>query len=344
MSFLDRVLEPPSYGYEKNGQVHVPTAQAIAREFFSRLNILSTRKNWLALVGWTTTLSLGVPLALSFTHFFNGWFCFAGFVYGMVVLGTHGTVWFHRYATHRAFQFKNAFWRELCRNLVVKTISEEVYVISHHVHHAKAEQPGDPYNVQAGWLYCFLADVNHQGIHRDLSPKDYAQLCKLMDHTGVRLNSHAQYLKWGSLCHPAWTVLHFLVNWAVWYGLFFLIGGHALAVALFGWAGVWVVGVRTFNYDGHGGGKDRRREGIDFNRKDLSINQCWPGLITGEWHNNHHLYPHGARAGFLPYQFDPAWHVIRFGWKVGAVRSYRDFQEDFLERHYRPWLEARKQP
>jgi len=341
MSFLDRILDPPSYGYEKNGALYVPTHREIFSEFFTRLNIFRTRKNWLALIAWVTTLGFGIPLALFFTHHFSWWLLLAGFIYSMVILGTHGTIWYHRYSTHRAFQFKNAFFRELCRNLVVKTISEEAYVISHHVHHAKVEQPGDPYNAKVGWLYCFLADVNHQGIRRDLSPKDYSQLRKLVEHTGVHVNSYEQYQKWGSLCHPAWTVAHFLANWAVWYGLFFLIGGHGLALALFGWSGVWAVGVRTFNYDGHGGGKDRRRDGVDFNMKDQSINQLWPGLITGEWHNNHHLYPHGARAGFLPHQFDPAWHFIR-GWSwLGAISSYRDFKPEFMEQHYLPW--ARKQ-
>lgn len=53
-------------------------------------------------------------------------------------------------------------------------IPEEIYVVSHHVHHAKSDQPGDPYNASGGFLYCFLADVNHQPIAKSLSEKDYS--------------------------------------------------------------------------------------------------------------------------------------------------------------------------
>ena len=66
----------------------------------------------------------------------------------------------------------------------------------------------------------------------------------------------------------------------------------------------------TYNFEGHGKGKDKRKEGIDFNTKDLSINQVWPGYAAGEWHNNHHLFPKSARNGFLPYQLDLPWVYI----------------------------------
>jgi fatty-acid desaturase len=66
---------------------------------------------------------------------------------------------------------------------------------------------------------------------------------------------------------------------------------YGLACAVFGSAGIWAVGVRTFNYEGHGKGEDKRRDGVDYNREDMSINQVWPGYVAGEWHNNHHLLP-----------------------------------------------------
>lgn len=255
----------------------------------------------------------------------------------MVILGSHGTLYLHRYSTHRAFQFSNRIWLFLVRNMVIKIIPEEVYVISHHVHHRFSEQPGDPYNVNAGWLYCFLADVNHQLIARDLSEKDYLRVAKLIEHTGVHLNSYPQYQKWGSICHPAYTILHFVLNWIFWYNAFYLLGGHALATGLFGISGVWAFGVRTFNFDGHGRGIDKRQDGIDFHRKDFSINQTWPGLVAGEWHNNHHLYPNGARSGFLPYQLDLPWLFIKGCSKMGGIASYRDYRDDFLKDHYLPY-------
>ncbi len=333
--FLERVLEPPSYGFLRNGGLYVPKKIEILSESFRKLNIFKSKKNWLSLLSWSVTLSFSIPLYYFFTHYFSWHLLVLGFFYSMVGLGSYGTFWFHRYCTHRAFQFKNSFVREICRNLAIKIIPDETYIISHHVHHRFSEKPGDPYNVHGGWLYCFLADINHQGIRRDLSQKEYKQLCKLMNNTGVRVNTFEQYLKWGTLCHPFYTVTHFLLNWLFWFACFYTLGGMPLVTALFGFAGVWAVGVRTFNYDGHGGGKDLRREGIDFNRADLSVNRVWPGYVAGEWHNNHHLLPHGVRSGFLPYQLDIPWLFIFLLIKLGFISSYRDDKEAFLRDYVR---------
>jgi len=124
-----------------------------------------------------------------------------------------------------------------------------------------------------------------------------------------------------------------VLNWAFWYTVFFLIGGHALACTLFGAAGFWAVGVRTFNYDGHAKGKDKQREGIDYNSNDKSVNQLWPGFVAGEWHNNHHLYPKSARSGFKSYQLDMAWCYIWIMNKVGAVSSYKDSKQQFRDKY-----------
>lgn len=342
MSFLLSTLEVPRYGYQNNGALYVPTQTELWKEFFFRLNIFRNRKNWIQLLCWTASLSFALPMGIFLTHYFTWPLFFAGFFYSMVFLGTHGTIYYHRYGTHRAFQFSHPIWRFITKNLAIKIIPEEIYIVSHHVHHAVSEKPGDPYNVHAGWLYCFLADANHQPISKTLDSAGYLRLTKMLEHTGIRMNSYEEYMKWGSIANPYSTLLHFILNWLFWYGAFYLVGGHGLATALFGSAGVWAIGIRTFNYDGHGGGKDKRKPGVDFNRDDLSINQLWPGLITGEWHNNHHLYPNGARAGFLPYQLDYAWWYIYALYKLGAISSFRDYKEDFLTKHYLPYLRTLK--
>ncbi len=338
MAFLDKILDPPSYGYEHDGKLIVPSHRALFREFFHKTNIFRDKRQWVPFFSWITTLSFAIPLAYFLIYHFSFLLLFCGFIYSMVILGTHGTIWYHRYSTHRGYQFANPCTRFLVKNLVVKIIPDELYVVSHHVHHFKSEEPGDPYNVHGGWLYCFLADANHQPIAKDLTEEEYRRVTSLLAHTGIRMNSYKQYQRWGSVCHPLFTTLHFALNWTFWYGAFYLMGGHPLALVIFGSCGVWGIGVRTFNFDGHGAGKDKRQDGIDFNRTDHSINQLWPGLVTGEWHNNHHLYPNGARAGFLPYQLDYAWYFIWFLAQVGGVTSYRDDKADFLQKHYLPYL------
>ncbi len=342
MRFLERVLEPPSYGFSRDGKLYVPSNRELIREFFSRMNVFRTRHNWLPAFCWFATLSLGVPLAVFLARYFSWTMAFAGFAYAMILLGTHGTIYLHRYSTHRAFKFRNDFWRLVVSNLVVKVAPEELYVVSHHVHHSYTEKPGDPYNAHGGFLYCFLADANHQPISRNLSAEDYELASRMLSHTGVKTNTYEQYQRWGSISHPGATILSYALNWAFWYAVFFAIGGHGLATAIFGMCMIWGLGVRTFNYDGHAHGQDKRRDGVDFNRDDLSINQIWPGYVAGEWHNNHHLYPTSARSGFLPYQMDLAWFFIRACAALGVVSSYRDDKPAFLQDHYRPYLERLK--
>lgn len=343
MAFLDKILEPPAYGWTKDGKLSKPSKKEIFSHALSRLNVFQDKRNWLTCVFWGATLVLGALFFVHLFFFFHLGYTLLGIFYSMVILGTHGTVWLHRYSTHRAYRFENSFWRFICRNLTIKIIPEETYVISHLVHHAKSEQPGDPYNVHGGFLYCYLSDANHHPINRNLSEKEYLKLKATMNHTGVILNSYSQYKRWGSLCHPFYTALSFILNWAFWYSTFYLLGGHMLATAIFGMSGVWAFGVRTFNYDGHGRGKDQRRDGVDFGRDDYSINQKWPGYVSGEWHNNHHLYPTGARSGFLPYQIDIAWWFIYAWYRMGAIASYNDPKAHFLKNHYEPYLAKKRQ-
>lgn len=345
MPLLDYVLQTPHYGWkDKNGKLIKPSPAQIFKEFFSRLNIFHTKKNWLPFFSWFKVLCLAPLFFLFVFKFFSLPLFIAAFVYSMILMGTHGTIWHHRYCTHKAYQFKNAFWRVVTQNLTISMIPEEIYTISHHVHHAKSDQPGDPYNAQAGFLYCFLADVNHQPIAKNLSEADYNRVAAMMKHTGVKPNTYKQYLVWGSVANPGRTVLSTLLNWGFWYAVFFLIGGNALACTLFGAACFWAVGVRTFNYEGHGKGEDKRKKGSDFNTEDLSVNQLWPGIVAGEWHNNHHLFPSSARSGFLKHQVDLAWYYIKAMSLVGAVSSYHDSKKLFLKQYHQPYLRNKNQP
>lgn len=331
MTFVDIVLRRPSYGWQDEaGNLVKPSPRQIFREFFKRLNVIDDRRNWLSVMSWGKVLCMVPFLALFIFKYFSFPLLAAAFVYSMFIMGTHGTIWHHRYCTHGAYKFRNGFWRIVTQNLTVSMIPEEIYVVSHHVHHAKSDRPGDPYNAEAGFLYCFLADVNHQPISADLSEQHYGRVKSLMKHTGVQANTYEQYQTWGSYQHPARAVAAWILNWSFWYLAFFMLGGHALACTLFGAAGFWAVGVRTFNYEGHGKGQDKQRPGVDYNQNDRSINQLWPGIVAGEWHNNHHLFPKSARSGFKPYQVDLAWYYIKLLSVCGAVSSYHDSKSDFF--------------
>ncbi|BAU55772.1 fatty acid desaturase [Mucilaginibacter gotjawali] len=342
MPFLDNVLQPPSYGWmDAKGELVKPSNGRIIREFFSRLNVFKSRKNWLPFFSWLKVLCFMPFFFLFVFKFMSPWMLLAAFAYSMIIMGTHGTIWHHRYCTHGAYKFRNNFWRFFTQNLTINVIPEEIYVVSHHVHHAKSDTPGDPYNAYGGFLYCFLADVNHQPIAKNLTEAEYNRVKLLMKHTGVTGNTYAQYQKWGSYVNPNRAILSWVLNWSFWYLAFYLMGGNALACTLFGAAGFWAIGVRTFNYEGHGKGKDKQREGIDFNRNDMSVNQIWPGFVAGEWHNNHHLFPRSARSGFMPHQVDMAWYYIRLMNRLGAISSYKDSKKQFYAKYHQPYLEQK---
>lgn len=334
MAFIDRILQEPSYKWkDEKGELVVPTLKQLFGEAFSRINIFKTKKNWISLISWVMAACM-LPFFFTFLVYYLSWkLAIVIAVYSMIIMGTHGTVWFHRFCTHKAYKFSNPVWRFVTQNLVIKTFPEEIYVVSHHVHHSKSDTPGDPYNPLGGFMYCMLSDVNHQSISKQLDAADYKRVSGFLRHTGVKVNSYAQYLKWGSVASPFYTVALWLLNWAFWYTVLYLIGGHALACAIFSAAMLWFVLVRAFNYTGHGKGKEMHVDGIDFDRSNLSINQTRPGLFAGEWHNNHHLYPGSARAGFLPYQIDLAWIYIFSLYKLGAVSSYHDSKQDFLRKY-----------
>lgn len=125
-----------------------------------------------------------------------------------------------------------------------------------------------------------------------------------------QIHSYKNYQKWGTLATPLYTFGLWAINWAFWISVFYAIGGSVLVCSTFSGTMFWYILVRAFNYTGHGKGKVAHKDGIDFDMRNLSINQTRSGLFSGEWHNNHHLYPGSARAGFLPYQIDTTWIYI----------------------------------
>ena len=74
-----------------------------------------------------------------------------------------------------------------------------------------------------------------------MSETQYRAAVAMVEHAGVKPNTYAQYLRWGSIAHPLRTVVHFALNWAFWYGAFYLLGGHSLAVTIFASCGVWAM-------------------------------------------------------------------------------------------------------
>ena len=87
MSFIDSILEPPSYGWkDAAGNLSKPTPSRIFKEFFSRLNIFKTKKNWLSFTSWMMVAVLGVFLSVFIFKYFSIKLLVIAFIYSMVVM------------------------------------------------------------------------------------------------------------------------------------------------------------------------------------------------------------------------------------------------------------------
>lgn len=350
MKLSDYILMEPRYKWaDENGNFIKPSLGQMFSEYFYRINIFRDRRNWFPLYAWMLVFILMPFFLLLVTKYLTVANALIAFVYGMIIMGSHGTMWYHRYSTHNAFTFKNNFWKFISQHLVIKVIPEELYVVSHHVHHEKSDKPGDPYNAFGGFFYCFLADTNHQLMNRDLSEEDYNIAKKNIEHTGTVMNTYEQYLKYGTIAHPMYIFLSTFLNWIFWGIVFYFLGewmgiyggGFGMICVIFGGTFVWAVGIRTFNYEGHGKGKGKNGWGdSDYNRADYSINQLWPGFVAGEWHNNHHLFASSARSGFLPYQLDLPWLYVKLLSMLGGISAYRDYKKQFYENYVEPFKKS----
>src|SRR5690349_16139257 len=128
MAFIDTILKEPSYGWkQENGELIIPTKKQLFREAFSNINIFKSRKNWISMLGWLMIICMMPFLYLFIAKYFSWVFLIVMIFYAMIIMGTHGTVWFHRYGTHKAYQFSHPIWRFFTQHLVIKTIPEEIY-------------------------------------------------------------------------------------------------------------------------------------------------------------------------------------------------------------------------
>jgi len=311
----------------------------ILRSWLRNTNVFADRQKWLAFLCWHGQMLPLIVVSFIFFCFYVTPGRFLIYLFYMLVnMGMGGTLWAHRYTTHHSYIFRDnlwgKFWMLVAQNLVIKVVPDELYAISHHIHHAMPEKPGDPYNSEGGLLYCFLADANHQPISLDLKEEEYAVTSQLLAHVPMYRNTYEEYKYWGSVSNPADIVLRQFLNWVMHYAICCMVpgGGHWLAVTQFAAAGLWAVGIRTFNFDSHGQGKVMHEDGVDFHRRDLSTNQFIPGTVSGEWHNNHHLFPRSANCGFLWWQFDGTFQIIKLMYLLGGVKSYRDDRQRFLEK------------
>jgi len=199
---------------------------------------------------------------------------------------------FHRLLTHRGYKTPKLveYFITICGLLALEGGAIN-WVVTHRIHHAHTDAPGDPHTPREGGWWA---------------------------HIGWMLRGTAQSHDKTTMARYAPDMVkdrfHVLANNFYWVPIIFLAIG---LLVLGGWSFVlWAVFFRvTFNFHAtwlvnsatHMWGRRR------FATRDDSTNNWWVALLTfGEgWHNNHHAYPTAARHGLAWYEIDLNWWGIR---------------------------------
>lgn len=212
------------------------------------------------------------------------------------------TAFYHRCFSHRAFKVSRPVqFLGACLAASAAQRGPLWWCAHHRRHHRATDRPGDPHSpVQDTLAYShvfWMFAPRNQATDAELVPDlaAYREL-RLLDRFHHVLPAITLFSMLG---------VGYLIEW-LWPGLHtsgpqLLIWGFSISTVL--------VYHATFAVNSLGHRVGVRR----FRTNDASHNNWWIALPTlGEgWHNNHHKFPSGARAGFRRAELDTTWLVLR---------------------------------
>jgi stearoyl-CoA desaturase (delta-9 desaturase) len=263
-------------------------------------------KNGAAGWNWENTIFLLVAHVASIAAlFFWSWPALISAVVLYWVAGSFGIgMGFHRLLTHRGYRVPKLveYFLATCGTLALEGGPIQ-WVVTHRIHHAYADRPGDPHTPRDGGWWA---------------------------HVGWILRGTAQN-------HDQATIEHYAPDltrdrYYLWLNRYFYIPLIVVGIALFAFGGwsvlLWGVFLRVtlalhatwlVNSATHMWGRRR------FDTDEDSRNSWWVAILSfGEgWHNNHHAHPTSARHGFRWYEIDLNWWGIRALQFFGLARAIK---------------------
>jgi sn-1 stearoyl-lipid 9-desaturase len=266
-------------------------------------------------INWTTTIFMVIFHILAVAALFTfSWSALAVTVFLWWVSGSLGIgMGFHRLLTHRGYKVPKAveYFLTVCGTLTLEG-GQIDWVVTHRIHHAFTEKPGDPHSprdgkwwAHMGWILTGTAQQHGDAILRKYAPD------LMKDKFHVWLNKYywlpLTILGVGLFAVGGWTML----LWATFFRVVF--GLHA----------TWLVNSATHLWGS-------RRFEVD----DDSTNLWWVALMTfGEgWHNNHHAHPVAARHGIKWYEIDINWWGISVLRMLGLATGIKTISEADIKR------------
>ena len=277
-----------------------PVTQKSRMQRFLDFKLLKTRHSAITVENVPFLLIHLTPIAAFFLPFDWSLVVLAvavNFVHMFAITGV-----FHRYFSHRGFRVRNrlvqflmGFWGSTCIQ------QGPIWWASHHRHHHRySDEPEDLHSPkqQGFWhshvLWIFgLKFLTEYSEYEKTAAKDLRQFPEL-----------------------------------VWLDKYYIVAPVTLGVVLFAIGGlpwlVWGLGISTvflwhgtftINSLSHVFGKRR------FDTTDTSRNNWLLAFVTlGEgWHNNHHAFAGGAKAGFYWYEYDITYYGLWIFHKLGLI-------------------------
>lgn len=230
---------------------------------------------------------------------------------------------YHRYFSHKTYQ-TNRFWQFIFALMAATCVQRgPLWWAAHHrQHHMCSDEPQDAHSpLHHGFWWSHMGwFMSNRHYHynpervRDLSR--YPELVFLDRNDAlVPVLLFISLLLAGALLHL------FAPQLGTSAGQMVVWGFCISTVALFHTT-------VTINSVSHVVGKKR------FNTKDNSRNNFFLALLTlGEgWHNNHHHYPATARQGFMWWEIDITYYLLKLMEKIGIIWEVRGIPKYVLER------------
>jgi fatty-acid desaturase len=257
-------------------------------------------------INWTTSIFMVIfhagAIAALFTFSWTALFValLLWWISGSLGIG----MGFHRLLTHRGYKTPKVveYFLTLCGTLTVEGGNID-WVVTHRIHHAHTDAPGDPHTprdgswwAHMGWVLTGTAQKHGEEVMMRYAPD------LMKDKFQVWLNR----FYWVPQVILGIT-LFALGGWTL------MLWGIFLRVTV-GFHATWLVNSAT-----HMWGSRR------FETTDDSTNLWWVALLTfGEgWHNNHHAHPTAARHGLTWYEIDMNWWGIRTLQLMGLARDIK---------------------
>lgn len=320
----------------ESGELIMPSVKEVVKQYLNIINPKRDRSNW---------LNLHLELIFYITLFFMVDFIWKKFSLKNLILfitffyllaNIYNTFWYHRYCSHYSFKFSNTIIPKIFLWFNPVSYREESYVLNHILHHQNSDTKDDPYGPHYGWLGNFFASPFFK-VKKDISLEEFEQMKRRLEHTGIIFSSYENFKKWGSVEYiPHYLVRNIFSN-LFWMSVMTKFGGIELLTVWYASIFAFHTAARDFNYRGHGGYSVEMKfeDGRDFDRNTLALNYAFYGFLAGEWHNNHHAFQSSANNGFLPYQLDIPFLIIKFMYKIGLVNKYNDSTNHFLEKYFK---------